>query len=345
MTKISVIIPAYNSAKTIVKTIEAIKEQIGLSEQPEIIVVDDGSKDETLEILNKFKNITVIAQNNSGPATARNAGAKMAKGDILVFTDSDTVPHNNWLKELTSPFENREIKASTGTYSIANPKSRLAQLIQSEIEFKHSKYGEFVLFGGSYNLAIRKSLFNEIGGFNEEYKSASGEDNDICYKTLNKGYKIKFVKEAIVGHYHPENIVKYLKTQMKHGYWRAKLYFDHLNKVSGDDYTGYKEILESLLAGSLFLLPILVLFNSTLNKRLRLASHYRWIFKIMPLVLIMALFLLELLYVYKLYSKKDNKTLELLPSILYASLLFFLRAICRILGFAKGIVGLRFFML
>lgn len=369
---ISVIIPSYNSEKTIQKTVLAIKNQQGLDIPPEIIVVDDGSKDKSLNLLNKIDGIRVITQNNSGPATARNKGAKIAKGDILVFTDSDTVPHYDWLKKLVEPFySTTNIVATTGTYSIENKESKLAQLIQSEIEYKHSNYKDFVAFGGSYNFAIKKDLFEEIGGFNEEYRYASGEDVDICYKILNKGYKIRFVKDAVVGHFHPEKLYKYLITQLKHGFWRAKLYYDHPNKATGDDYTGLKEIIETLSAGFTIVSPLLYLLNLLLlkkqNNRTFFENRHRealkepWqsvknydlisLIKKFPYLLrrhsplikgmfifptILLLFI-EYTFVSKFYSN-SIRSQNNLPSKLYATIVFSLRAIYRTFGFIKGLI-------
>ena len=335
---ISVIIPSYNSEKTIQKTILSVKNQQGLEKYPEIIVVDDGSKDGTLKLLNKIDGITVITQKNSGPATARNNGAKIANGDILAFTDSDTVPRKDWLKNLTAPFESKDIVATTGTYSIENKKSKLAQLIQSEIEYKHSKYKDFIAFGGTYNLAIRKDLFEQIGGFNEDYKKASGEDVDICYKILNKGYKIRFVKEAVVGHFHPENLYKYLKTQLNHGFWRVKLYFDHPNKVTGDDYTGFREIIETLLAGFSIISPfIFVCPKPPFFKGGCLPKADKGIFKCLSILPIISLLFIEYSFVSILYSNRF-KSNNILPSKLISAIIISLRAIFRTFGFIKGLI-------
>ena len=347
MSKITIIIPAYNCCKTILQTIEAVKKQEGLIEPPEIIIVDDGSNDKTLEVLNQIKDIKVLSQHNSGPASARNNGAKASTGDILVFTDSDTVPHKDWLKNLTEPFENPDIVATTGTYSIENCESKLASLIQYEIENKHSKYNDYVAFGGSYNLAIRRDLFFSIGGFNEEYKSASSEDVDISYKILNRGYKIKFVKSAIVGHFHPESLIKYLKTQFKHGFWRAKLYYDHPNKLTGDDYTGYKETFETVFSSLTIISPLLIFANFIIKY---LSNHkcekikdsqqnlhlFKLIFKYFPLVTIILLFCVEFCFVSKLYNNIIKNKTDL-PSRHYAVLIFSLRAVYRTLGFIKGL--------
>ncbi len=337
MPKISVIIPAYNSEKTILQTIEAIKKQEGLAEKPEIIVVDDGSKDNTFNLLKGTDGIIAITQKNSGPATARNNGAKTATGSILVFTDSDTVPNKDWLQKLTKPFNDSDLMASTGTYSIENKDSKLALLIQTEIEYKHSKYKDFIAFGGTYNLAIRKEIFDRIGGFNEEYKSASGEDVDICYKILKQGYKIRFIKDAVVGHYHPENPLKYLKTQFKHGFWRAKLYYDHPNKATGDDYTGSKEIIETLSAGFTIISPFIFIFQNTpFFKRGCLHKTDKGILKNLSFLPIISLLFIEYNIVSKLYSNRIKS--HNLPSRLYAVSIFSLRAIYRTLGFMKGLI-------
>ena len=84
--KVSVIIPAYNAEKTIGKTLEALLNQT--YKDYEVIVVDDGSKDRTSEIMKKYmkksKKIKLIKQKNAGPAAARNNGAKHSKGDVLI---------------------------------------------------------------------------------------------------------------------------------------------------------------------------------------------------------------------------------------------------------------------
>ena len=95
---------------------------------------------------------------------------------------------------------------------------------------------------GSYNFCIKKNIFDEVNGFDENYKNASGEDNDLSYKIGNAGYKIYFNKEMLVKHHHPEKVWKYLKEQYQHGFWRAKMYKDHPCMIMGDDYTYWKDI-------------------------------------------------------------------------------------------------------
>jgi glycosyltransferase involved in cell wall biosynthesis len=259
--KVSVIVPAFNADRTIGKTLGAIINQTGFSPAIEVIVVDDGSTDNTVLELAKFPQVTLLQQKNSGPAAARNTGAKAATGEIFVFTDSDTIPDPHWLQKIVAPFNDPSIMAATGTYTIANSGKSLAEIIQKEIEKRHSSYGDFVLFGGTYNLAVRKRLFDQLGGFDETYRHASGEDNDFCYRLISLGHLIKYVSEAKVAHHHTESVSRYLKEQYRHGFWRAKLYLEHPDRLSGDNYTGPRDILETLFSLVLIVLPVISYFR------------------------------------------------------------------------------------
>ncbi len=316
--KISVIIPVFNGERTVENNLAAVKQQKSAGNDVEVIVVDDGSFDKTPEILRKISDITVVTQKNRGPAAARNSGARQASGEILVFTDSDTVPHANWLQELTSPFSDPAIKACAGTYTIANAGNTLAEIVQKEIELRHQGYGTFIKFAGTYNLAIRKTLFEKIGGFNEAYTQASGEDNDLCYRILRESHEIRFVSSAKVAHHHPEKLYKYLKEQYRHGYWRALLYRQFPERISGDSYTSIKDAMEVPLS----LATILAVFSSK--------SGLRRILGIISALAAAALFLWEIHYAGRIAKEA--------PQRLFAAGVFTLRAFARTLGLMGGLL-------
>ena len=99
-------------------------------------------------------------------------------------------------------------------------------------------FGEVVDFLGSFNVAYRKEAFDAVGGFDEDFTMASGEDNDLAYRLAEHG-ELRFVREAVVAHYHPAQLWPYLKTQMWHGFWRVKLYRKHPRRSGkGDRYAG-----------------------------------------------------------------------------------------------------------
>jgi cellulose synthase/poly-beta-1,6-N-acetylglucosamine synthase-like glycosyltransferase len=101
---------------------------------------------------------------------------------------------------------------------------------------------------GSYNVAIRRAVFEAAGGFNTQYRRASGEDNDLSYRIIARGGRIFFRKDVCVDHYHQESLSCYLKEQFRHGIWRLKMYVDHPGMMAGDGYTFWKDMVEIPLA-------------------------------------------------------------------------------------------------
>ena len=241
---ISVIVPAYNAQKTISQTIRSLVEQ-DYSEKYEIIVIDDGSTDQTADLIRSFPNVIYVHQPNAGPATARNHGARLAKGRYLAFTDSDCVPHKDWLSQLLQGFMKDDIAVVMGSYGIVNKENFLAYCIYKEIVFRHDHLlPDFPIVFGSYNFCIKKEVFDQVGGFSTSYRHASGEDNDLSYKIIHANWRIYFQRKALVDHYHPTRILKYLKEQFRHGFWRVRMYAAYPSMSRGDGYTFWKDIIE-----------------------------------------------------------------------------------------------------
>ena len=311
---ISVIIPAYNASKTIRANIQAILDQ---THSPyEIIIVDDGSIDNTAAIIQSFSNVKYIYQDNAGPATARNTGAKAATGDVLFFTDSDCVPNQDWLAKAISGFEESGVGVVCGSYDIANADSILARGIHAEILYRHHHLmPERPKAFGSYNFGVKKNVFFEVGGFSEQYAQASGEDNDLSYKIRKAGYDIYFQKAALVKHHHPTKVMRYLKEQFRHGYWRAKMYGDHPEYMQGDDYTFWKDMWEIPLSAGVLLGVVAVLFGAPI--------FYALIFSL-------------LLYLIEVYYSFVTR-ISFFDAIFYSYVLFF-RAFARMLGFSTGVL-------
>lgn len=247
----SVVIPAYNAASTLDACLDACFHQ---THPPhEIIVVDDGSTDDTPDRVRTHPNVHLVQQENAGPAAARNHGARVATGDIVVYTDSDCLPEPAWLEQLVGAFQENAVGVG-GTYGIANPASLLARIIHAEIVLRHARQPEEVDFLGSFNVAYRKDALEAVGGFDEAFRHASGEDNDLAYRLHDQGGTLRFCREAVVRHYHPERLLPYLRTQRRHGFWRMKLYAKHPGRTGGDHYAGIGDLAgppTALMAGSL----------------------------------------------------------------------------------------------
>jgi len=234
--KASVVVPAYNAEKSIGQCIKAVQAQS--FKDFEIIVVDDGSSDRTAEIVKRFKGVKLLQQQNAGPAKARNNGAKAAKGEIVVFTDSDCVPTMEWLEEMLKPFSDAIVVGVQGRYKTKQG-SLVARFIQLEIEQRYEKMlkHEFIDFIGSYAAAYRQKVFEGMNGFDTSFPIASGEDTDLSFRIHKAGHRMVFNPKALVFHSHPESLLKYIKVKFFRAFWRMKLYRKHKKKTVKDAYT------------------------------------------------------------------------------------------------------------
>ena len=233
---VSVIIPAYNAEQTIAECLLALKLQ---SVKPkEIIVIDDGSTDYTKREVQKITGIKYYAQKNKGPAVARNAGAKKAKGEIILFTDSDCIADKNWIKEMVKPFEKQGVSGVQGAYK-TKQKELIARFGQIEIEHRYErmKKAKEIDWVGSYSAGFRRKEFLELGGYDESFPIASGEDPEFSFRVAKEKGKLVFNPKAIVYHTHPASLSKYLKVKYNRAFFRPKMYSKHMEKTVNDSYT------------------------------------------------------------------------------------------------------------
>ena len=236
--KVSVIVPAYNARKTISQCIEALLSQKYPRENYEVIVIDDGSADGTADAVKAYP-VKYMYQRNQGPATARNAGVREAQGEIILFTDSDCVPSDNWIAEMIKPFEDKEVVAVKGGYK-TRQKSMVARFAQIEFEerFEMLKKTESIDMVDTYSAGYRKEIFLQMGGFDPYFPVANNEDTELSYRMSKLGYKMVFNPDAIVYHLnHPSSIRRYTKLKFWRGYWRTVVYKRFPEKMIKDTYT------------------------------------------------------------------------------------------------------------
>ena len=247
----SIVIPTYNSAGTVGDLLKKIEPQ----NPGEVIFVDDGSSDDTLKVLHRLQensglNLKIISQDHLGPASARNSGAKNASCDIVIFLDSDCIPSDNWLFEMTSPFSDPEVVGVQGTYETFNKESLIARFVGYEVAFRHDgmKRLDSVDFLGTFSVAYLRQAFLDEGGFDTTFTDANAEDAEFSYRLRKKGFKLLFNPNAIVAHIHPSKLGSYLRGQFFRAYWRIPMYLRHKDKPVGDSYTGRDLFYQSILA-------------------------------------------------------------------------------------------------
>jgi len=208
----SIIIPAFNAETTIASCLEAVLAQNFPRDQYEVVVVDDGSTDTTSKIIQTFP-VLYIHQENKGPAAARNKGAQIATGDIVLFTDADCVPNHNWLEEMVSPFlVSEKISGVKGAYKTAQ-QSLTARFAQAEFEdrFALLKKSAFIDMVDTYSAAFKREVFCGVGGFDPSFPVANNEDTELSYRLVASGHRLVFNPRAFVYHTHPDTLKKYLR--------------------------------------------------------------------------------------------------------------------------------------
>jgi glycosyltransferase involved in cell wall biosynthesis len=317
----SVIIPFYNAEKTLESVIEACLSQDYSKDNLEVILVNDGSVDSSSEIAKRYvkHGLKYIYQENAGPAKARNTGWKASTGEIICFTDADCVPEKRWVSKLAASYSSQEIGGVGGSYGIMNEDTLLSACIHEEIRERHLRMPKVVNYLGSFNLSYRRRVLEEVGGFDESFRQASGEDNDLAYRVTQKRYILIFNEDAKVGHYYPENLIKYLKHQLVHGYWRVKLHRKHPQMLKGDVYSGVFDYIQPpLFLATLLLLPFTAIAPLTLN------------------ILLFFMLLTGLLLQFPLSFKIIERTHK--KKYLFLVPVTFLRGFARSLGMSLGMV-------
>jgi len=256
---ISAVVTAYNKQSTIAKTLESLLSQP--AEFKEIIVIDDGSTDNSAEIIKEFadkhKNIKYIFQSNQGVSGSSNTGLSMANTNLVALLDGDVSLDKDWLSKLKPYFENKEIGAVSGLTKTMNPKNLWAALAGYNVEYRQSKIkGEFVDHLSTTNVIYRKQVLDKIGLFDPEFRY--GQDNEISYRILAAGYKLILSKKTFCLHFWPESFMGFMKQRMHGALARAMLIKKYPKRLTGDKISSLRYFLE-LPLGLVFLLSLIVL--------------------------------------------------------------------------------------
>lgn len=184
--KISVVIPAYNSARTIGKTLESVQQQTVPA--AEIIVVDDGSQDETAAVVRSgFPQVRLVSQPNAGPAAARNHGVRLASGNWIAFLDAD----DTWLPEKLE----RQIPFIADDVSLIHAHTvGDAGKNQQELNFDELWIHNYI---GTSTVLVNKAVYDSVGGFNEDRALIGVEDYHLWMRIAATGRRIVTVHEAL----------------------------------------------------------------------------------------------------------------------------------------------------
>ena len=265
--KISIIIPVYNSSLTLKECLEAIFNSN--FKNFEVIVISDNSTDNSVGIAKQYQCKIIELSENKGPAFARNEGAKISEGDILLFVDSDVIIKKDALNYLSEKFLQNEIDAIQGIYSHEPTyKSIITQYQMSYncyyIWPENKKYASTV---STCCLAIRKKIFLNLKGFNTNYKRASAEDEEFGYSLIDKGYKILILRELNVEHRVNYNLKHFIKKKFYTYIDVMKEYLRNKTYVKKIKQTNYAKVLAGIVILGLIILTAIgtiIFLNKTI---------------------------------------------------------------------------------
>lgn len=231
--RISVIIPTLDRPQALQACLEALRESDYERDQYEVIVVDDGSPaplDRVVGLFAEQLDIKLLKQENAGPASARNAGAAIARGELLAFTDDDCLPESGWLAALDRRHCAAPAYLIGGRTINALDENAYSAASQLVMDFVYSHYNadpERAHFFASNNMAIPKKEFFEIGGFDRRFRTA--EDRELCDRWRHAGLCLSYAPDAAVRHSHDLKLSTFLRQHFRYG--RGALHYHRIRAI------------------------------------------------------------------------------------------------------------------
>ena len=223
MKQISVVIPTRNRPRALAACLEGLKAQTLSSSQFEVVVVDDGGSaklDDIVEGRREALQVSLSQLPHAGPAAARNAGARIAGGEVLAFTDDDCVPAPEWLEAITGAVDRSPgslVGGRTENALTANSSSEASQSVLSYLYVEGLRRTGQLPFVASNNMALERGLFDALEGFDASFPEAAAEDRDLSARCIASGGSLVFEPAAVVRHSHPLDPLSLLRQFMAYG--------------------------------------------------------------------------------------------------------------------------------
>ncbi|MGF1493060.1 MAG: glycosyltransferase [Microcoleaceae cyanobacterium] len=251
MVDVSVVVPIYNGEDDLPGLLACLQQQTYPRQSVSYLLVDNNSKDRTSEILqdaarspslnqpaeiqseaaSRLQIVPLLEDKIQSSYAARNTGIRSTESEIIAFTDADCRPEPQWLEKLVEPFADArvgivvgEIMALPGTTLLEQHADR-----QDTLSQKHTLANKFCPYGQTANLAIRRSVLQQVGLF-RPYLTTGG-DADLCWRAQKQtDYQLHFAEQAVIKHRH-RSTLKSLRSQWRR-YGESNRYLHELHGVS-----------------------------------------------------------------------------------------------------------------
>ena len=312
---ISIIVPMYNEERHIEACLKSIINLNYPKDKIELIVVDDGSQDNTVSIAAKFDPL-ILKTHHLGCANARNIGVSNANGEIIAFLDADDLCKDNWIKEIVPYFDDEKVGAIGCSHDLLNtPKSDIIQISFKEKCFRHMLSPCRTDHIGASGCLVRKNVFLNVGGFTSSLRAA--EDSDLSNKIREINFDIILIKEPLISVTYPNKLSQYFLNQIRNSSYHTIFILNRIKRVTGNKYSGMLDYIQSILP-SIFICSM-VLSPGKLN---------------ILVALILLLFLINIhFFRYLLNSKKELSNFWPINAMIYLTV----RSIAWNIGLFNGI--------
>jgi len=253
----SIIIPALNEESYINHCLESIKKLDAKNLDMEIIVVDNGSYDKTVEICESY-GVKVLIKREGTIGSLRNYGARFSKGHLLGFLDADCVVPNDWLLTALSYLEKEERIVLGFKLSVPEHSNFIAKSWDLLFTKRYSiREVEWIPSG---NMIVPRQGFMSIGGFNEALET--NEDYDFCFRIRNHGYKIVSCSNTSVIHLRPpQSLRQIFKKELWHGKEVFRVFVDDVCRNKDINIFRRKNFKVILYAFCYLIFILLLLFS------------------------------------------------------------------------------------
>lgn len=254
---VSVIIAAYNEEPVIVRTVQSVLGS--LYHRIEVIVVDDGSKDGTFRVAQDAftgeARVTVLHQENGGKASALNTGMAIAKGEIQVYLDADTLLASDAILKMVRHFADPKVGAVAGNVKVGNRVNALTRLQAVEyiasqnLDRRAYAYVNAITVVPGAIGAWRKSAVDDAGGYTSD---TLAEDMDLTWRIRRKGWKIDNESEAVAYTEAPANVKSFFKQRFRWAFGTLQCLFKHKDMVGHYGWFG-RAVLPGLWVFQIFM--------------------------------------------------------------------------------------------
>lgn len=217
---VTIIVPCYNEERTVRVTIESLLTLDYPKDKLNIIVVDDGSKDKTWDVISSYKDnpqISIFKKENGGKHTALNLALEHVKTEFVGCLDADSEVDSEALKRIMTYFDNKETMAVAPSIVIKNPKNIIQYAQRAEYDMAHYTKKMLAFMGGIHVTPgpfsiFRKSVFDELGNYRKAHHT---EDQEIALRMQKNGYKIDHCPDAYVYTGSPDTVPKLYRQRVR----------------------------------------------------------------------------------------------------------------------------------